>query len=84
MGMVEQGEEVDLFVDDHPDNERNALGSGSSTTTRLNNKVILFISSIFSTLTFPETELQVHFAPFHISSAMDAILTLHNVDVFEL
>lgn len=39
MGMVEQGEEVDLFVDDPTDNERNALGSGSSTTTRLNNKV---------------------------------------------
>jgi len=45
MGMVEQGEEVDLFVDDHPDNERNNLGSGSSTTTRLNNKVLTVVSS---------------------------------------
>jgi hypothetical protein len=40
MNMVEQGEEVDLFVDDHTDNARNNRGSGSSTTTRLNNKVL--------------------------------------------
>jgi hypothetical protein len=46
MGMVEQGEEVDLFVDDPTDNERNALGSGSSTTTRLNNKVKLLRSML--------------------------------------
>lgn len=54
MDMVEQGEEVDLFVDDHPDNERNALGSGTSTTTRLNNKVLLFYLFKLQNLTFPE------------------------------
>lgn len=46
MNMVEQGEEVDLFVDDHTDNARNNRGSGSSTTTRLNNKVKLLRSML--------------------------------------
>lgn len=38
MAMVEQGEEVDLFVG-HDSDKRNDLTAGSSTTTRLNNKV---------------------------------------------
>ena len=40
MNMVDRGEEVELFVDGQTDNERNDLASASSTTTRLNNKVI--------------------------------------------
>lgn len=45
MSMVEQGEEVDIFVDNAAD-QRNDLGSGTSTTTRLNNKVKLLRSML--------------------------------------
>lgn len=49
MSMVEQGEEVDIFVDNAAD-QRNDLGSGTSTTTRLNNKVNADCISIFCSM----------------------------------